>query len=381
MRYLALALFTVVVVAFLLVVPGSTDRRLLRPGPFRRTARSWRTGWARLVGAVLAWPHLLEGLLGLRRNPARQHDADEVWRLGPASVQRYRAVGGRRGRPVLLIHSFVTSPRILDLAPGRSLVGALVESGRDVYLLDWGHPGPAQAGAGFESYVATAQMVRQFVLQFSGARSVHVAGYCGGAAIALAALRDDPAGVASAIALAPPGDTTERWGMQGLLASPVLRPAWALDANGLVPAAFVRESFHLLRPKALRSIAGAWSRGRRDPATRPVAAAQARWVWEQRPIPGGLLFDLAEMSRANALLDRVGPIAVPLLVAVAERDHIVPPSSSVAVAELAADRVDVVRCDAGHVAMLSGSAAATNLYPALVEWLERADERSTTVGA
>ncbi len=40
------------------------------------------------------------------------------------------------------MYALVNKPYILDLIPGRSFIIYLVQQGVDVYLLDWGIPGP-----------------------------------------------------------------------------------------------------------------------------------------------------------------------------------------------------------------------------------------------
>ena len=80
-----------------------------------------------------------------------------AWTKNKARLYRYqRADGGgekRRAVPILLIYGFVLKPYILDLVPGNSLVEYLVVEGFDVYLLDFGISGPADAGLSLEDLV------------------------------------------------------------------------------------------------------------------------------------------------------------------------------------------------------------------------------------
>ena len=80
-----------------------------------------------------------------------------VWTKNTARLYRFRrAEGGggiRRAVPILLIYGFVLKPYILDLVPGNSLVEYLVQEGFDVYLLDFGISGPADAGLSLEDLV------------------------------------------------------------------------------------------------------------------------------------------------------------------------------------------------------------------------------------
>src|SRR5262245_11706132 len=55
--------------------------------------------------------------------------------------------------PVLLVPSIINRYYILDLRPGRSLVEFLVGRGFDVFLLDWGSPGPEERGVTFDEHI------------------------------------------------------------------------------------------------------------------------------------------------------------------------------------------------------------------------------------
>lgn len=358
---------------------ASTDRRLLRAGPVVRAGRWVRSGGARAVAALAGWPHVVEIGAGLHRSSVPATPSSVVWRSGPAVLRHYAGGHGASGPPVLVVHSLVTRSWVLDLAPGRSLVAALLEVGRDVYLLDWGVPVPAEACRGFDDYIDTLIAAERAVCEHSGHPRLHLVGYCLGGTLALAAhaaLGD--ARLASLTAIAPSVDTAVDGRLDGILRSLRLPPVLALDGNGLVPAALVRESFHWLRPVALRAARQTWRR-RRHQSWRAVAGPLSRWVWEQTPLPGALLFDLVDYARGNALSAgewivrgrpaRLDRLDVPVLLAVAAADHIVPPPSSLALVELLRRPPRVVRCPGGHVAMLTGS----TLHRRLVDFLTTTD--------
>src|SRR5437764_8664006 len=49
----------------------------------------------------------------------------------------------RRHRPpLLLVFAIMNRPHVLDLRPGHSFVEYMLRRGYDLYLLDWGAPGP-----------------------------------------------------------------------------------------------------------------------------------------------------------------------------------------------------------------------------------------------
>lgn len=380
---LVLAVGTGSGVAYLLELV-STDRRMLAPVWPVRLVRGVRSRLLRLAAALAGTPHLVEILTGLTRVPVATTPREAVGTYGPAVLWRHPARGVVRGAPVLLVHSVVTRSWVLDLVPGASLVEALVSSGRDVYLLDWGRAGPAQARAGLQAYGEVVLWAEQQVRRSAGGRPIHLVGYCAGGTLTLATHAvHGVAGLASHAVIAAPVDTAAAGGMGRLLGSPYLPVQLALDGDGMVPASVVREAFHALRPRALRTAVHVLRR-RRDTVVRAYGGAIGRWAWDQTPLPGGMLLDLVDLFRRNTLLRgelvlggrradlrRLAP--VPLLVVTTVRDHIVPPASTTALAGVPGLRTRHLQCRAGHVAMLAGREGQAVLYPGLIAWLEEHD--------
>jgi hypothetical protein len=80
---------------------------------------------------------------------------------------------------LLIVYALINKPSILDLLPQRSFIGYLVNKGIDVYLLEWGIPGPEDKHLRFDDLVLEymPQAVQQ-VLKASGRKRLHLFGYC-----------------------------------------------------------------------------------------------------------------------------------------------------------------------------------------------------------
>ena len=78
-----------------------------------------------------------------------------VWTLNKAKLYRYIPVLPKEKRhpiPLLLVFALMNRPYILDLRPGHSFVEYMVNEGYDLYLLDWGAPGPEDKHLKFDDY-------------------------------------------------------------------------------------------------------------------------------------------------------------------------------------------------------------------------------------
>ena len=360
-----------------LLATRRTEPRLLDPGPLQRLWRRYRWFWFRIGLNVFAWPHILEMLLGTRKAPVAQTPNEVVWRDGAVTLHRYSQ--GGTGEPVLVVHSLVSKPWILDLAPGESLIEFLCSEGFDVYLLDWGTPDAITAGRGLSECSDTLMAAEQEVLRHSNSTRLHLVGYCLGGLVCLSrAAARRHTHVASITLLATPVDFSIRVALQPWIKSSLFKPVYFLDGTGCVPSEALRESFHILRPRALRTVIGAWTR-RKDHDFRRRYDPLSRWVWEHRPLGGGVFFDQVELFRHNSLLNgsmvcsgelaRLEDVASPVLNLIAERDHIVPPASSHALSTVTGIDVSTIEVPSGHVSMVSGSKAKTTTWPAISNWI------------
>lgn len=358
-------------------VPRAHDRALVQAGSPQRIARLIRWAFLRPGLWMLSWPHAIFRIAGLTRFQPDRCAAREI-PAGPRSrLFRFDGEGDPAREPVLIVHALVSSSTILDLSPERSLIAALIREGHRVYLLDW-ESGRMEASTGFDDCVDELLAAERAVLADAGATRLHMVAYCSGATLALARLASLDAGpVASLAVLAAPVDLAVPSGMSVTMNSRWVKPVLALDADGFVPGPLIRESFHALRPAALRSALAALRL--RDPRARADQAVLASWAWNMPPVPGALFFDSVRMYRTNELWNGtmtvggrradLSSIAIPILCAVATRDHICPAGSSLALAGIEALNVSILTVPSGHVSMLTGSSARRVVWPRLSEWI------------
>ncbi|MDP9348376.1 MAG: class III poly(R)-hydroxyalkanoic acid synthase subunit PhaC, partial [Gemmatimonadota bacterium] len=89
------------------------------------------------------------------RAPIGQTPKQAIWTLGNATLYRYEPVlppEQRHPVPLLLVFAIMNRPSIFDLRPGHSFVEYMVGRGYDVYLLDWGIPGPEDRNLKLDDY-------------------------------------------------------------------------------------------------------------------------------------------------------------------------------------------------------------------------------------
>ncbi|HJN72958.1 MAG TPA: hypothetical protein QGF58_03390 [Myxococcota bacterium] len=271
---------------------------------------------------------------------------------------RFFASTGRRALFVCM--PLINTWTIWDLLPGHSVVAALVDAGIDVYVLDWGKPGPEAEDRPLDHYVDEILGRALDRARRHAGTTLDVAGYCvGGTFLAWHLARNRPE-VRSAAFVATPIDfhasgRLSRW------ADPAHFPLDALHGN--FPAERLRASFAWLKPMGQ---ARKWRSLLERPQARELWAHLESWSRDGVDFPGRAY---REYVRAcyfdNRLREELGGVDVPALSVAASRDHIVPPPAAHDLSAVWDGPVTERTLRGGHVGICLEKA----LPAALSEWL------------
>ena len=88
--------------------------------------------------------------------------------------------------PILLVPPMINKFYIMDLAPGRSHIEHLVQSGQEVFAISWRNPRAEQRDWGLDAYADAVIEAFDAVLDISGCDRAHLLGYCAGGLVAAA---------------------------------------------------------------------------------------------------------------------------------------------------------------------------------------------------
>ncbi len=312
-----------------------------------------------------------------------------VWKLNKARLYRYKPTQPSEKRhpiPLLLVYALINKPFIFDLLPGRSFVEYMVDQGFDMYLLDWGTPGPEDQDITFDDYVTQylTRAVRK-VVRLSGATEISMLGYCLGATLAVAyAGLYAKAPIRNLILLTAPLDFSDspEGSMAMWLEEERLDVDRMIGAFGNVPGELIRFWAKLLKP--VENFVGAyvnvWKNLDDDQAVQGWQAIN-RWVEDVIPFSGSAFRQfVVEYVRGNELINGqhhvegqpvdLTTIRAALLNIVAQYDHLVAPSQAASIMDLvSSDDKEMRVIPSTHVGIMASGRARYKLWPELVEWL------------
>ncbi len=312
-----------------------------------------------------------------------------VWTHRGTTLYRYRSDRRQFAVPVLLVFALINRPEIFDLRPGNSFVEFLIGEGHDVFLVDWGVPDEEDADMGLGEYVCDELhwAVRE-TLRRSGSEELTLLGWCIGGTLCTMYCALHPEGpVRNAMLLTTPidpsGSLYANW-----VGGDDFDVDLIADSYPAVPGAGIDWANKLMKPVTnyltmyRRLFTGLL--GGKD--MRAGYQAMAKWVSDNPPFPARAYREwITWMYKENRLVDgqlrlrgqRVDlrRIEQNLLVVTAGADHIAPPEGTVPLLSLVSSE-DVTHLDrpGGHIGLMAGSKAKTEIWPELADWLgERSD--------
>jgi poly[(R)-3-hydroxyalkanoate] polymerase subunit PhaC len=318
-----------------------------------------------------------------------QTPKETIWTLNKARLYRYipTVPDEQRHRvPLLLVFAIMNRPDILDLRPGHSFVEYMVQHGYDVYLLDWGVPGPEDRGLTFSDYALEylPRAIRK-VKSVSGSDEFSILGWCLGALIVTiyAALRPEE-GLRNLILLTAPLDFSDKTagGFARWVNDPAFDAEKIVNTFGIVPGELINYGAKVLKPveNYIGSYLNLWD-NIDNPKVVEAWHAMNTWVNDVIPMAGAAYRELIQQFyRENRLVNGtyvargetvdLAKVRANLLSIIADRDHITPPGQSEgAFQRFSSQDKTIHHIPGGHIGIMAGSGASKRVWPMIDEWL------------
>ena len=323
-----------------------------------------------------------------------QTPKEVIWTLNKAKLYHYIPVLPSQQRhkiPLFLVFALMNRPYILDLRPGYSFIEYMLKQGYDVYLLDWGAPGPEDKDLQFDDYVLDylTRAIRK-VKAVSGSDEFSMLGWCIGAILATiyAALRPDD-GLKNLLLLTAPLDFSDKTagGFVRWVNDTNFDPNLIVESLGNVPGKMIDYGARALKPveNYIGSYLTLWD-NLDNPRIVESWHAMNTWVTDLIPMAGATYRQLIkELYQENRLIEGnliirgqrvdLSRIRANLLDVIALADHISPPcqSESIMTRVNSKDQL-LLKVKGGHIGMMAGSGAMKFTWPHIDNWLATRSE-------
>jgi polyhydroxyalkanoate synthase subunit PhaC len=314
-----------------------------------------------------------------------------IWTLNKATLYRYTPVlppEKRHPIPLLLVFALMNKAAILDLRPGNSFIEFLLKKGYDVYLLDWGTPGPEDAQTELGDYVLEyiPRAVRK-LKSFTGSQEFNLLGWCIGAMLVTLYASLRPAeGPRSLVLLTAPLDFTEhdKISLAKMTEERYFDVDRVLQAFGNMPAGLIDYGAKMLKP--VENFVGGYTRLLDNLDNTKVVDswhAMNTWVSDAIPLAGAAYRQfIVDFYRGNKLVtgtldirgERVDlrQLRASLLTVIGEDDHITPPCQSESIVDLVGSTdKELLKLPGGHIGLMAGSGASKVAWPKIDAWLSK----------
>ena len=328
----------------------------------------------------------LEKLGRLRETPPGATAREAVHQEDKLTLFRFLplAPSPRRRVPLLVVYALVNRPYMADLQPDRSLIRRLLETGLDVYLIDWGYPDQADRHLTLDDYInGYLDRCVDVVRERHDAESIDVLGICQGGTFSLCYAALQPQKVGRLVTMVTPVDFHTP---DNLLARWIrhIDVDLLVDTTGNVPGELLNWTFLSLKPFRLTGQKYIDMVEMLDDEERLANFLRMeKWIFDS-PDQAGEAFRqfVKDFFQDNRLVNdtlqlggrpvRLADITAPVLNVFATEDHLVPPSASKALrGRLGGNDYTEVAFEGGHIGIYVSARSQRQVPPAIGEWLRR----------
>jgi polyhydroxyalkanoate synthase len=334
---------------------------------------------------------LLDGLRSHESDSAAGRSAREVifqhnkltlyHYLSPTSSQRCDAT------PVLIVYALVNRPTILDLQKGHSAIAKMLESGLDLYLVDWGYPDEEERFLGLDDYI-NGQLHRCIgeIRKAHSVDSINLLGVCQGGVLALCYSALHQEYVKNLVLMVTPvdfhtqHDTLSQWVRH-------VDIDLMVDTLGNIPGGMLSNAFLALRPYQLQikkylDLVDSMEKYGDNLKIISNFIAMEEWIFDT-PDQAGETFRhfIKSCYQQNQLIKgelEIGGkcidlknLDIPILNIYAEQDHLVPPDASRALKRVVGGNdYEEMLAPGGHIGVFVTHRSLNRIFPAISEWIQ-----------
>jgi polyhydroxyalkanoate synthase len=193
-----------------------------------------------------------EVMLDVKENQANQTPRECVFTEDKLKLYHYKKSTRTSTKiPTLIIYALVNTPSMMDIGQDKSFIKKLVDSGLDLYLIEWGFPTADDKYITLDDYINVyIDDCVEHLRKEKGVDKINILGVCQGGTFSLMYTALHPEKVKNLVTMVTPVDFSTddgllfKWGKY-------LNPDRMVEAYGVVPGDFMNTGFLTLKPLSL----------------------------------------------------------------------------------------------------------------------------------
>ncbi len=302
-------------------------------------------------------------------------------------LKYYRPEGAPRLKtPLLLVQALFNRETILDLQPDRSLVRRFLREGAEVYLIDWGTPGPVDRYLTLDDHInGYLNNVVDFIRNRHGAGGLNLMGMCMGGTFGVMYAALYPDKVRNLICAASPTNFDTDKGLLHIWLKGIDADR-LVDAFGNLPGNLLTVSYLLLNPARLvfdKYVGFLENMDNQEFVENFIR--MEKWIFDSPAVPGETVRQLIkDLYHDNLLIQGrlelggvrldLQKLTMPVMSIYGQYDHLVPPEACELLTQrVASSDTEDICLDTGHIGIYVGARFQEEVVPRIAGWLLERD--------
>jgi polyhydroxyalkanoate synthase len=303
------------------------------------------------------------------------------------SVKLYRytpVVQEPHGIPLIISYALVNKQYMLDLHQKNSVIKTWIEQGLDIYIIDWGYPDYVDKFLTMEDYIdGYIDNIVDYVRERHQLDQVNLLGICQGATMATIYAALNPEKVNSLVTMVMPFDFNAEDGLLFKWSKELDIDSMIEAFNGIVPGSSMNYGFNMLKPLQLNVDKYIHFIDRMDDKEAlEDFLRMEQWIYDSPNQAGPMLAKFVkDLYKENKLLKNelevggrkvdLSNITMPVLCVLAQKDHLVPPSSTRPFMDaIPSQDKTLLEYPVGHIGIFVSSRARKEVCPAVSDWVK-----------
>ncbi|MDR1514032.1 MAG: class III poly(R)-hydroxyalkanoic acid synthase subunit PhaC [Propionibacteriaceae bacterium] len=286
--------------------------------------------------------------------------------------------------PVLISYALVNKQYMMDLHASKSMIRKLLDDGIDVYVIDWGYPKYVDRFLTLADYVeGYLDNVVEHIRQAHGIKQVSLLGVCQGATMAACYTSMHQDKVRNFVSLVMPFDFSTDDGLLFKWSRHMDIDAVVEASHNILSGDSMNDAYNMLKPLELTMDKYINFIDKLDDRDAVVDFLRMEyWIYDSPDQAGPMLRQFIkdfyqENKFAKGTLEIAGQkadpkaITCPVLVMLAQKDHLVPPASTRPFMDAVSSKDKTLReFPVGHIGIFVSSRVLNDIGPTVAAWLK-----------